>query len=299
MTMDFPSSFTIISDEVSQDLPEVGRFLRRFQLKGFELRSMFGRAFKDLTPADIAEIGKTARGEGWRIHGCASPVFKCGIDDAAATQEHIELFKRCLQTAKALDCDLIRVFTFLRRPEALDEATLDTIAKHLRTLIDLAAAVGVRVGVENEASCIIATAEETLQLKPKLPESGWGVIWDPCNALYVAGASYPVTRLFPQLFPSIIHIHIKDAVRRPAPTEKLIAECVPVGLGDVNWREHFAEIKRLGYKGILSLETHWRVEQIDEHLLHLPAGYTFSKGGEEASATCLRNIQGLWPVLAA
>ena len=298
--MDFPSSFTIISDEVSQDLPEIGNFLRRFQLSGFELRSMFGRAFKDLTPADLAEISKTARGEGWKIYGCSSPVLKCEIDDEAGIKEHVEIFKHSIEAAKAVDASLIRVFTFLRRPEAPDAERLDKIAGHLRTLIELAAPAGIRVGVENEASCIIASADETLALIPRMPKTGWGVIWDPCNALYVPEGTQPVTKLFPQLYPSVIHIHIKDAARRKTPgADKLLAECVPVGLGDVNWRDHFAEIRRLGYQGMLSLETHWRVVQIDEHLLHLPAGYGFSKGGEEASAVCLRNMQGLWPVLAA
>ena len=296
--MNYPASFSIISDEISQELPEVRRFVRSFNLPGFELRSMFGRAFKDLTRADVAEVAAAVRGEGWRVHGCASPVFKCAIDDAAAIQDHLELFKRSLETAQALECDLVRVFTFLRRPAALDEATAATIAGHLRKLIDLAAGSGVRVGVENEGSCIIATGEEVLQLRPKLPAAGWGVIWDPCNALYVPGAAFPPTRLFPQLLPSIIHIHVKDSVRRDVPGKQLCAESVPVGVGEVDWRAHFAEIKRSGYQGMLSLETHWRVEHIDEGLLHLPAGYAFSKGGEEASRTCLRNIQGLWPVLA-
>ena len=229
--MNYPSSFSIISDEISQELPEVTRFVRSFNLSGFELRSMFGRAFRDLTRADVAEVGAAVRGEGWRIHGCASPVFKCAIDDQAAIQEHLELFKRSLETAKALDCDLIRVFTFLRRPSAPDEATLDQIAGHLQKLIDLAAGSGVRVGVENESSCIIATGGEVLQLVPKLPGAGWGVIWDPCNVLYIPGASFPPTTPFPQLFPSVIHIHIKDAVRRDLPGKQLCAESVPVGVG--------------------------------------------------------------------
>ena len=28
-----------------------------------------------------------------------------------------------------------------------------------------------------------------------------------------------------------------------------------------------------GYKGLLSLETHWRLQKIDEKMLHLPAGH--------------------------
>jgi hypothetical protein len=44
---------------------------------------------------------------------------------------------------------------------------------------------------------------------------------------------------------------------------------------------------------MFSLETHWRVEQIAEEMLHLPAGYGFSKGGLEASRVCLHNVREL------
>ena len=58
--MNFPARFTVISDEISQDLPDLVRFAKEFALPGYELRSMFGRAFKDLTPADIAEVKRVA-----------------------------------------------------------------------------------------------------------------------------------------------------------------------------------------------------------------------------------------------
>ncbi|MGH7945196.1 MAG: hypothetical protein ACREF9_09325 [Opitutaceae bacterium] len=44
---------------------------------------------------------------------------------------------------------------------------------------------------------------------------------------------------------------------------------------------------------MLSLETHWRVNAIAEEKLHLPAGYDFSNGGEEASRICLHNLRAL------
>lgn len=296
--MKFPEAFTIITDEVSQDLAEVAEFARRFKLGGIELRSMFGRAFKDLTDRDVAEIAATAQGEGWRIHGCATPVFKCALGDATETAHHVDLFKRSLDVANTLGCDLVRVFTFLREPLPLNVEKVERVAAHLRALYALAGAAGVRVGIENESSCIVGSGEELLQLLPHLPESGGGVIWDPCNVLYVESAARPVTALYAQLAPRIIHIHVKDAVCREAPGDALRAEPVPVGLGDVGWRDHLAEIHAGGYQGLLSLETHWRVEQIDEDLLHLPAGHAFSKGGREASETCMRNVESLYSLLS-
>ena len=115
-SMKFPDNITIISDEVSQDLPVISAFVREFRLPGIELRSLNGRAFKDLTRSDIAEVNTASRAEGWRVVGCATPVFKCDLDDTTAIAAHRDIFKRSLEVAHELNAGLLRVFTFLRTP---------------------------------------------------------------------------------------------------------------------------------------------------------------------------------------
>jgi len=285
-------NFSIVSDEVSQDPAVVARFVRDFGLSGFELRSMFGRAFKDLTARDIAEVRTLAGGEGWRIHGCDTPVFKCAMDDAAAVRAHLEIFRRSLDVATELQCDLVRVFTFLRRPEALSNSAVESIAFHLTALADLAAAAGIRLGIENESSCLIGSGAELLRLGESLAHPATGWIWDPCNVLYVPGENGPATAGFSALVGRIFHIHVKDSARTPGAAAP--ARAVPFGEGDVGWKRHLSEIGHSGYTGLLSLETHWRQTALDEKLLHLPAGDAFSAGGEEASRICLRRLLDLW-----
>ncbi len=296
--MKFPSQFTIISDEVSQDLPDLIRFVKEFNLPGIELRSMFGRAFKDLTPADIAEIKRVAQGEGWKIFGCASPVFKCEIDDAAAIRTHVDEFKRSVGVARELGAGIVRVFTFLRRPAAENAQLLPRVAPHLEELRAAAAGSGVTIGIENEASCIVGTAAEAAAICQALPDPQFGIVWDPCNVLYVPGATGEATADFTSIAKRIAHIHIKDAVRITPKPGGLPAVAKPVGVGDVGWRAHLAAVAQSGYTGMFSLETHWRVIQIAEADLHLPAGYGFSRGGEEASRVCLHNLRELLPASA-
>ena len=294
--MKFPDSITVISDEISQDLPDLVRFVREFRLPGIELRSMFGRAFKALTPADLAEIKRVAQGEGWKIFGCASPVFKCEIDDAATARAHVDEFKRSVGVAQELGCDLVRVFTFLRRPPGENLRLLPRVVAQLQELLPLVAGTKIRIGIENEHSCIVASGEELTALFALLPDPRFGIVWDPCNVLYVPETVGAVTTPFAASRPRLFHIHLKDAVRATAPAAgALCATAAPVGDGDIGWRAHFAEIERSGYGGMLSLGTHWRVEQIAEELLHLPAGYAFSKGGEAATRTCLNNVRDLLP----
>jgi sugar phosphate isomerase/epimerase len=296
---DFPMTepqISVVSDEVSQDPAAVLRFVRDFGLGGFELRSMFGRAFKDLTRGDVAGIRAVTAGEGLRIHGCATPVFKCALDDSASVLAHVEIFKRSLQVAHELGCDLVRVFSFLRGPEALAKPVADRIASHLSQLADLSAASGIRLGVENESSCRVGSVREMLRLAESFnhPSAGW--IWDPCNILYVPGETGSPAAAFRKVSDRVIHIHVKDAVLTPGGGSP--ARPSPVGEGAVGWRQHLAEIRHSGYRGLLSLETHWRWTELDEGLLHLPAGDAFSAGGDEASRICMGRLLEFWQAAA-
>ena len=292
--MTFPTSFTIITDEVSQDLPVIRAFVREFQLPGIELRSFSGRAFKDLTKDDVATIARAAREDGWKIFGCSTPVFKCGIDDAAGIREHRDIFQRSIEVARALKCDLVRIFTFLRQPNPLEPTRLARVKEQLHGLVELARGSGVRLGIENEHSCLIATAEEMRAVLEGLPAETVGAIWDPCNVLYVPGATPPTPQDLTSFGARLFHVHVKDALRRrPGAEGHLLAVGLPVGLGEVNWRAHLQTLKASGYRGMLSLETHWRLQKIDESMLHLPAGYGFSHGGEPASRIALHNLKAI------
>lgn len=289
----FSNVTAFITDEASQEPREFVALAREFGLKGVELRSVFGRAFKDLTDADVRELRHILQGEGLKVHGCATPVFKCALDDTAVVAEHRELFKRSLEIAARLDCRLLRVFTFLRSPAGQPPASPARIATQLLALGELAAAAHVTIGVENELSCQVATVAESRTLLALLPATRFGLIWDPCNILYLPEQPLPVTAGFADLVPRIAHVHVKDAARRlfaPAGTPPL---AMPVGLGDVNWRQHLGELRAAGYADLLSLETHWRVQELAQEMLHLPAGHKFSQGGLEATRVCLRNLEAL------
>ena len=143
----------------------------------------------------------------------------------------------------------------------------------------------------------VATGAELRRLVAAIDDPALGLVWDPCNPLYLPEVAGAPTADFAALLPRIFHIHVKDAARTRHGGHGPVA-AMPVGLGDVGWREHFAEIARRGYRGWLSLETHWRVQALAEADLHLPAGHAFSHGGEEASRVCLQNARALWSLAA-
>lgn len=86
----------------------------------------------------------------------------------------------------------------------------------------------------------------------------------------------------------IIHVHIKDGVRRGRETKP---EWTLVGEGEVAYKEQFKALKEDGYEGYLSLETHRRPKRkLPEEIVMRPGGKEFSYGAEEASEICMRNL---------
>jgi len=279
----------IITDEVSQDLDTSIRFAKEFQLDGIEVRSMFGRAFKDLTKSDLGDIAKAAKDNGLAIAGAASPVFKCNLDSDSEIADHVELFKRGLEAAQTLGTDILRVFAFLRRSHPATSDDLKRAASHFPKLLDLVRGTGVRIGLENEASCIVASGPETKEFLSHLPvDPQLTVVWDPCNVIYLSGTNDPVKDDYPVIADRVGHVHFKDAKRdgtNPAPT------CLELGTGEIDFLGQLKALKARGYNSWISLETHWRTVPLDAETQHLPAGYGFSANAEPASRICMAHLQ--------
>ncbi len=278
----------ILTDEVSQDLDVVLRFAREERLDGIEVRSLFGKAFRDLSAAELRTIATRSREAGLAIAGASSPVFKCNLDAPGEVAEHIELFKRSVEAAHILGTDLVRVFAFLRRSHPATSDDLARAASHFGKLFEVVKGTGVRVGIENEASCIMGNAAETAEFWHHLPANDCAtLVWDPCNCLYLAGDEDPVGAPFAQVAGLVGHVHIKDAARiGTAPALK----CVELGKGQLDFPAHFSALKANGYRGWITLETHWREIPLDDDSQHLPAGHAFSAHAEPASRICIAHL---------
>ena len=279
----------ILTDEVSQELADVLRFAADFKLDGIEVRSLFGRAFKDLTFEDLTTIAKTARDAGLAIAGAASPVFKCNLDAPDEIAAHVELFKRSVDAAHALGTDIVRVFAFLRRSHPATSDDLKRAASHFSKLLDIVRGTNIRIGIENEASCVVGNGAETAEFWKHLPASPqFGVVWDPCNCIYLEGANDPIRGDYAAVAEHVAHVHIKDAARDGT---KSALKCCELGKGTLDFPSHLRELKSRGYRGWIALETHWRSIPLDDAIQHLPAGYSFSANAEPASRICMATLQ--------
>ncbi|MCC7518747.1 MAG: sugar phosphate isomerase/epimerase [Verrucomicrobiae bacterium] len=282
-----PFPLAIITDEVSQELDKVLAFARDFRLDGLEIRSMFGRAFKDLTPTDLKQIRSRADASGLKLPCCASPVFKCEADQPAQVREHIDIFKRSLDAAHALGSGLVRVFAFLRKNTPSTRDDLRHAADHFPPLIELARQAKVAIGLENEYTTMVASGAETRDFLAQLGDPSVGVVWDPCNIVFMPGSGDVVKDDYPRVAGRVIHYHVKDAKKEGGREPQ---HCVELGQGQVDHPAQIAALKKEGFEGWISLETHWRQKALSAEEQHLPAGYAFSANGEPASRVCMAHL---------
>ena len=284
----------VISDEISQDFQTVVDVAAEYKLSGVEVRSVWDKPPQDLTDEDIGKMKGILDAAGVEVAGIASPFFKCDIDDEQQRHEHLEILRKCIKIAQFFGTNIVRGFAFWKTDRT--EELWDTILGYYREPMRIAEGEGIFIGLENEASTSLYTARLTARFIDDVDSPNVRAIWDPANEAQAEGGETPYPDAYNRLKAKMIHCHAKDVA--PNPDGEM--ESVPVGTGVVDWKGQIKELLDSGYKGYLSLETHWRPKKVlSEDLLNRPGGAAFSEAGEEASRVCLDNILGILKELGA
>jgi sugar phosphate isomerase/epimerase len=255
-----------ITDEFSTDDFETAlAAMRECGMSGAELRLIRGRNVVELSDGELDEVRRTVERHGMRVLSIASPVLKCVLPDApeidARFQQDVfgsaytfddqpRLMQRAFAAAERTGAPMIRVFSYWRTVEP--GKVFDRVAAALRDLADQAQARGVRIGLENEHACNVGTGAEAARLLAAVPHESLGLIWDPANATILGETPFSAGYTgLPK--DRIIHVHAKDCVvNGHTPTWG------PLGDMSVDWRGQISALARDGYRGAISLETHWR-----------------------------------------
>src|ERR1022692_4421301 len=209
------------------------------------------------TPSKISRVWRTARSK--LRSAPARAAFACSRIGAP-----------CGRRRASSGARVIRVCSYWRsvRPEGCFER----VARALEQLAGQAALHGRTIGLENEHACNIATGAETARVLEAVAHPNLKVVWDPANA-YVSGETpYPDGyRRLP--VERIAHVHAKDCrVEGHRPMWCALGE------GGIDWKDQIRALAADGYKGWISLETHWTGPGGDKH---------------EASVICGRNLMAL------
>lgn len=274
-----------ITDEFSPDLETALRGMAAVGMTGAELRLISGRNMMDLSDDEVDRVRAAVEAHGMTVISLASPLLKCVLPGAPPLDTRIEhdvfgspytyedqprLTRRAFEIAERAGAGIIRVFSYWRTVEP--ERCFPSAAAALHELAEDAAKRGVVIGLENEQACNAGTGDEAARLLALVEHPALKALWDPANASILGETPYPdgYRRLPPA---RIAHVHAKDCiVRDHTPIWGAVGEM------GVDWKGQIAALRRDGYSGWISLETHWTG----------PKGDKF-----EASTICGRNLESL------
>jgi sugar phosphate isomerase/epimerase len=254
-----------ITDEFSPtDLQAAVGRMASIGMTGAELRVVNGKNIMDLTDDEIRQARDITSAKGISIIGIASPILKCVLPNGPAIDTRFQqdifnskhtfddqprLLDRAFQICELTGAKFIRVFSYWRTVEP--DKCFGAVVEALTDLSAKAAAQNLIIGIENEHACHIGTAVESRAILDAVQHPNLKLVWDPANAL--VGGEEPFPFGYSKLpVDRIAHVHVKDCHMEG---HKPIWG--PVGTRHVDWKGQVAALVNDGYKGFLSLETHW------------------------------------------
>ena len=181
---------------------------------------------------------------GIKVSSIGSPIGKIGIDDDF--DEHLEILKRIISTAKILGTKYIRVFSFYI-PKDKDAAEFrDEVMRRMTEMTRLAEKEDVVLLHENEKGIYGDIAPRCADILKTVNSNNLRAVFDPANFIQCGQAVYPDG--FNEMKPYIEYMHIKDA--------KEDGHVVPAGFGIGKIECILKDLKADDYHGFLSLEPH-------------------------------------------
>lgn len=254
-------------------------------MQAAELRLIGSKNILDLNDEELKRTKEALDAAGLAVISIASPLLKCVLPNAPELDKRFQhdafasvhkfedqprLTEHAIEVAKFFGAPIVRVFSYWRTVEP--QACFDRVMEALDNLAGITAKEALTIGLENEHACNVGTASEAAHVLNALNRKNLRLVWDPANALVAGEEPFPqgYSRL-PQ--ERIIHVHAKDCHmegERPV--------WGPLGTRKVRWKEQVAALLADGYKGYISLETHWPG----------PGGNKL-----EASRICGWNLRGL------
>ena len=248
---------TAITDEISPDLDHALKVMQEFGMKHAELRGAWKENVANWSTELTAKVKASLQKHNMIPIALASPLLKCTLPPEGEDKDMWEKEKRKLlnlvRVAHDLDVNMIRVFGF--KPVTDLQADYSRILHYLSESVRIAAENGCQLIFENVGGTNFCTTEETLPLFNDITSPAFGWLWDPGNDLRCGGSPYPEAYAnMPKN--RIVHVHLKDVIFDDGGNGRWAA----IGDGQLDITGICRALKKDGYQGFLSLETHYKPE---------------------------------------
>lgn len=174
------------------------------------------------------------------------PLFEPSLanPDRAARQWRIDYTKRCLEMAQVLGCANVSVTSGRMVPGIEPDQSQDLLRESLREVVEYAARLGIRVGIEYEPGLLIERYQELASLLRDLNSPYLGANLDLGHS-YLLGED--PQEVIDALASRIFHIHIEDIHARKH------YHLIP-GLGEIDFEKLFRILSVASFDGFVTVE---------------------------------------------
>lgn len=236
--------------------------------RGKSVRKYAGVTHIDVDNLDINYIKNYTEAKGIKISAIA--YYPNALDeDSQKSEFYIRHIKKCIESAKKLDINLVNTFIGRNQNKTIEE-NLFIVEKIWKPVVGFAEELGVKIAIEN---CpMLFTNDEwpggqNLMTTPSIfrrvfeiiPNSNFGLNYDPSHFVW---QQMDYLKPIYEFKERIFHIHFKDIkVYRDKLNEvgimatplEYISPKLP-GLGDVNWGKYVSALTDIGYVGYAVIE---------------------------------------------
>jgi sugar phosphate isomerase/epimerase len=249
----------IVADEISRDFRQAVNLGVQVGIRRYEIRFLKTGRAPMCEASELREVERICDGEGVTISALSPGLFKWTDSPAKFSQEMATVFPRAVELAQRWQLSALIIFGFCK-PGAT-EAVADTLPREnpppwvmncLEQAATQATRAGLKLYIEPEPVCWADTGVTTVAMLQAIKAPMLAVNYDPCNDAWTLRRD-PLPD-FDLVAPYIANVHVKDQL--DAPLGSGMPTWVVPGQGLLDWRAHFAALKRIGYAGPISLEPH-------------------------------------------
>ncbi len=283
----------VITDGISREFEHALGVMKEHNLRYAELQFLWDKEVGDLDDAEIGRVQDLVKQYEMEVccisrHNFAGMlVGQTEVGDEGHSK-HMAALGRCIDTAKALGCGLVRIMSFRKEmilfgsggSEAwvVSTGAWDKLKQLLEPAVRLAEDEGVTLVLETGNNAMITSACLGRRLIDEMGSDRLKILWDPGNSLYCGEPAYPDG--YEALRGGYLgHLHMKDL---RADTPKATVDQCRFGEGQMSayCQDVAAALDRDGYDGVVSFES-----------VHRPEGGTF-EDGFRASFPVFRQVFG-------
>lgn len=259
------SRLSTVTDESGKTPAENLEFAKKFGLRYLEVRGVPGakKHYADLSEEELRVAAKEFAASGVKVSFFNSGQCKFALPgtvyvrqrpetpeqnsarvarDQQNFDKRMETLQKSIRAAQILGCDKVRIFAFLRTAEP--EKTMQRVYDVIGPMVRVAEKEGIKLLLENEVACNVATCAELAAAMKAIPSKAFGINWDPLNGHH----------LKEEVFPHGYSLLPKKKLWNVQVKGKSILKEFPADYLD--WAAIYSALEKDGYSGQVGLECH-------------------------------------------